>query len=126
MSQSKFSFLKRLHSFKYAFNGLKILLKEEHNSRIHLFATIVVLALGLFFKISKGEWIAVILAIGIVISMELINSAIESLADFVSADRHPLIKKSKDLAAGAVLWAAICAFVVGSIIFLPKIWNLIF
>jgi diacylglycerol kinase len=83
MNQGKFSIKKRLHSFKYAFNGLQILIKEEHNSRVHLFASFIVIAAGLFFKISSFEWIAVVFAIGLVIALEIVNSAIENVANFI-------------------------------------------
>lgn len=125
MKQQKFSVKKRIHSFKYAFNGLRILFKYEHNARIHLFATICVLAAGILLKISTFEWFAVIFAIGIVIAFEAINSAIESLADFVSPQQHHLIQKIKDLAAAAVLVSAISAAIVGFLIFIPRIMQLI-
>lgn len=98
MKNNKFSILKRLKSFKFAFNGLRILLKEEHNSRIHLIAMIIAIILGLIFKIETSEWIGIILSIGLVIGMELINSSIENLADFATMEKHDLIKKTKDLA----------------------------
>jgi diacylglycerol kinase len=121
MDQQKFSIIKRLKSFKYAFSGLKILVKEEHNARIHLFATVVVSIAGFVFKISKIEWIAVIFAIGFVIVLEIFNSAIENIADFVCPGEHDKIKKIKDLSAAAVLVSAIAALIIGSIIFIPKI-----
>jgi len=117
----KFSFTKRLASFRYAANGLKILIREEHNARIHLFAVCCVVGAGVLFKISKGEWIAIIFCIGLVFALELINSAIENTADLISKERNEMIKKIKDLSAGAVLIAAIAAAVIGLIIFLPKI-----
>jgi diacylglycerol kinase len=124
MKQEKFSFKKRIKSFKYAFNGLKILIREEHNSRIHIFVAICVLAAGFLLKIKPYEWIAVILCIGFVIALEMINSAIENIADFVSPERHAMIKKIKDLSAGAVFMGAIVSAIIGFIIFLPKIMAL--
>ncbi len=121
MKQHKFSIKKRLKSFKYAFNGLMILVKEEHNARIHLFATICVVIAGFFLEISKIEWFAVIFAIGFVIALEIINSSIENIADFVSPEKHKRIKKIKDLSAAAVLVSAITAFVIGLLIFIPKL-----
>lgn len=120
----KFSIKNRLKSFKYAFNGLKILLKEEHNARIHLLATVLVVFFGFILKIHFLEWIAVIFAIGMVFALEIINSAIENLADFVSPEKHEMIAKIKDLAAAAVLVGAISAFLVGTIIFIPKIISI--
>ncbi|GHT77060.1 diacylglycerol kinase [Bacteroidia bacterium] len=119
--QQKFSIRKRLKSFKYAFNGLRILFREEHNSRIHFVAALCVLIAGYFLNITATEWCIVIFAIGFVFAMEIINSAIENLADFVSTERHESIKRIKDLSAAGVLVSAIAALVVGIIVFLPKI-----
>ncbi|MFZ4462653.1 MAG: diacylglycerol kinase family protein [Bacteroidales bacterium] len=124
MKQQEFSIIKRLKSFKYAFNGLKILFSEEHNSRIHILATICVLTAGYFLKISIHEWIAVIFAIGFVIAFEIFNSAIENIADFVSPEKHEKIKKIKDLSAAGVLISAITSLIIGLIIFMPKIIEL--
>ena len=121
MGKEKFSLNKRIRSFKYAINGIKILFREEPNAKIHLLATICVLIAGFAFRISRGEWIAVILCIGLVTALESLNSAIENIADFVSPGKHDIIKKVKDLAAGAVLIGAIASAVVGMIVFLPKI-----
>jgi len=118
----KFSLRKRIASFRYAFNGLKILMREEHNARIHLFAACCVLIAGAVFKISTSEWIAVVLCIGSVFALELVNSAIENIANFISPERNKTIKKVKDLAAGAVLVAAIASAIIGLIIFLPKVF----
>ena len=120
MKNQKFSLLARLKSFKYAFNGLKVLIIEEHNSRVHAIAAIGVIAGGFYFKISGMEWLAVILSIGFVISMEIVNSAIENICDFISPEKHGLIKKIKDLAAAAVLVSAFTAIVIAAIIFIPK------
>ena len=122
MKQQKFSIRKRLESFSFAFNGLRLLLKEEHNSWIHLLAAICVVFAGFVFNISAFEWITIVFAIGLVIALELINSAIENIADFVSPEKHDKIKKVKDLAAAAVLISAVTALVVGLIIFIQKIF----
>jgi diacylglycerol kinase len=124
MKQQKFSISKRLQSFKYALNGLKILIKEEHNARIHLFATICVIIAGLFFNISMNEWIGVIFSIGLVFSLEIINSSIENIADFISPEKHEMIGRIKDLSASGVLIGAITALIIGLIIFIPKILEL--
>ena len=120
MKNSGFTFRKRLASFKYAFNGIRLLIQKEHNAWIHCFAMTCVIIAGFFFDISPTEWIAVILSIGGVFAAEAINSSIEALADIVSPEYNEAIKKTKDLAAGAVLLIAISAAVVGFIIFLPK------
>jgi len=119
----KFSLTKQLAGFRYAFNGLKILIKEEHNARIHLFIAFCVLIAGVVFQISTIEWIAVIFCIGWVFALELINSAIENTADMISKEKHESIKKIKDLSAGAVLIAAIVSAIIGLVIFLPKVFR---
>lgn len=124
MKQHKFSIKKRLRSFNFAFNGLKILLQEEHNSRIHLFIGAIVVVTGFILKISRDEWLAIILSIGFVFACELFNSSIENLADFVSPQKHKTIKKVKDLAAASVLISSLVAIVIGFIVFLPKILEL--
>ncbi len=117
---------KRIKSFQYAFNGLRILFYEEPNARIHLAAAVLALIAGLILKISVTEWIIVLSCITLVFVCEIINTAIENLCDFVSPEKHELIKKSKDLAAAAVLIAALFATIIGVIIFIPKIWWLIY
>ncbi len=124
MKSQKFSIRKRLNSFKYAFNGLRVLIKEEHNARIHLLASICAIMAGLFFRISSSEWIAIVFAIGLVISLEIINSSIENMADFISPQKNEKIKRIKDLSAAAVLVGAFVALVVGLLIFVPKIIDL--
>lgn len=120
-----FSLRKRLQSFVYAFNGLKVLLREEHNARIHLGVSLLVIILGFIFDISSVEWLVVCILIGLVIAMEIVNSAIENLCDYVSPQWNEYIKKAKDLSAAAVLVCAIMSVVCGIIIFLPKIWMCI-
>ena len=122
MKQQKFSILNRFKSFKYAFNGIKILLKEEHNARIHFFALILVVIAGAIFKISLPEWISIIIVSGIVISAEIFNSAIENIADFISPEKNDQIKRIKDLAAAAVLFGSSVAIIVGLLIFIPNIF----
>lgn len=121
MKQNKFSIKKRLEGFSYAWNGILLLIKEEHNARIHLFAAFLAISLGFYFSLSSIEWICLLITIGLVISLEAVNSAIENIADFISPERHKQIKKIKDLSAGAVLIVAIVAFVVGLLLFLPKV-----
>ena len=121
MKNSGFTFRKRLASFRYAFNGISILIQNEHNASIHCFKAICVIIAGSFFGLSKTEWIAITIVIGAVLSAEAVNSSIESLADLVSPEYNEAIKKTKDLAAGSVLIMAIAAAIVGLIIFLPKL-----
>lgn len=124
MKNNGFTFRKRIASFRYAFNGIRLLIQKEHNAWIHCFAAICVLITGFFFGLSSTEWIAISIVIGAVFAAEAINSSIEALADLVSPDYNEAIKKTKDLAAGAVLILAIAAATVGLIIFIPKIGNL--
>jgi len=119
--QSKFSIRKRLLSFRFAYYGLVRLWKEEHNSRIHLIALILVLILGFYFKINPNEWIAILIVCALVFLAEIFNSAIENLADFIEPNKNPIIGKIKDYAAAAVLIAAFLAVLVGLIVFIPKL-----
>lgn len=121
MKQQKFSIKKRLNSFTFAFNGLAILLKEEHNARIHLVAAVCAIIAGFVLKISPYEWISIIFAIGFVIALEAVNSALENMADFVSPAKDERIKRIKDLSAAGVLIGATAALAIGLIVFVPKI-----
>lgn len=120
--KAKFSLRKRLKSFVFAFAGLKILQKEEHNFRIHLVFAILAISAGFMLKISPMEWIAIVFAIGFVFVVEVINTVIENITDFISPDENFSIKKIKDMSAGAVLISAIIAVVIGLIVFLPKVF----
>ncbi len=126
MKEKTFSFGKRLKSFRYAFEGIRYLIKNEHNAWIHCFVAIMVVFAGLFFKISAMEWIVVVFVIASVLAGEAINSSIECLADFVSDKQNESIKHVKDLAAGAVLFLAIAAAIIGCIIFVPKVFDFFF
>jgi len=126
MKTKNLSLKKRIQSFKYAFNGLRILLREESNARIHLCIAFCVLIAGFVLRVSKGEWIAIIVCIGFVFALELLNTAVENIADFVSKDYHVLIKKVKDLSAGAVLVGAITSAIIGFIIFAPRVIGLLY
>lgn len=116
----KFSFEARLQSFVYAFRGLKYFFKTEHNAWVHLLATSIVCILGFILNINKTEWVLLVLSIGLVLTAEAFNTAVELLTDYISTERHPQAALIKDVAAGAVLITAIVAVVLGFIIFLPK------
>lgn len=120
----RFNLRKRAESFKYAGKGFKSLVRSEHNAWIHLAAIILVTIAGFCFGITRGEWIAVVICFGVVLSAEAVNTAIERLVDLVSPGRHPLAGEAKDIAAAAVLIAAATAAVVGAIIFIPHILAL--
>lgn len=125
MKDEKFSLRKRVKSFGYAYAGIKVLLREEHNAWIHCVAAVAAVTLGFLFGITPGEWTAVVIVIAMVFSAEAVNSAIERTADFVKAERDDRKRDIKDLAAGAVLICAVGAAVVGVIIFLPYLITFI-
>ncbi len=116
----------RLKSFSYAWNGLIKLFKNEPNAQIHLLAAFVATIFGLFLRIRPVEWISLAMVIALVIMAELLNTSIEKLADAVMPKRNEKIGMAKDFAAGAVLIAAVLAVIVGAIIFIPKLYILIF
>lgn len=121
MKNKKFSFKARIRSFRYAFKGIVTLLRNEHNARIHLCAAFCTIVAGWVFDITTTEWVTVVFAIGFVFSAEAINSAIEYLADTMSPGPNELIGKAKDVAAAAVLFAAIAAAIIGCLIFIPYV-----
>lgn len=113
--------INRLKSFKYAVNGLWILVRDEPNSRIHVIAAAVAIFFGFYFQLNNHEWMAIIFAIGLVLLTEIMNTAIENVADFISPKYDVRIKRIKDLAASGVLVSAIVAVAIGLIVFLPKL-----
>lgn len=113
--------MKVLKSFAFAWNGLKVCVVTQTNFKIHLFFAAVAVLLGINFHISVMEWIAVAICIAVVLITEMLNTAIEKLCDVVHKEIHPGIKSVKDISAGAVLVAAVISFVIGAVIFLPKI-----
>lgn len=110
-------------SFTYAFNGFKFALSEKH-FKIHLLAALLVTAAGFYFHITQTEWLICILLFALVISLEIVNTAIERLVDMVSPEQNPKAGTVKDLAASAVLVAAIAAVVCAVIIFAKYILAL--
>ncbi|OFI46698.1 diacylglycerol kinase family protein [Floricoccus penangensis] len=115
-----------INSLEFALSGIKTAYKEERNLRNHLLTTIAVIFAGLIFRISKFDWLFVLLSVFLVIAAELINSAIENVVDLASDYHfHLLAKKAKDMAAGAVLVLSGFAVIVGLFVFLPKIFELL-
>ena len=110
-------------SFGYAFEGIFAVIKKERNMQIHCCMMVLVILAGLFFQISAVEWCICFVLFGLIMSLELVNTAVESVVDLVTEERRPLAKLAKDAAAGAVLLASIMAAVAGLIIFLPKGWE---
>jgi diacylglycerol kinase len=117
---SKNFFIRRLLSFKYAFSGLLLVIREEFNFKIHLLAVLITTAFGIIYKISAVEWLFIVMVMGFVLTAELFNSAVERLADFVSPEMNIKIGQIKDICAAVVLMSAIVAIIVGLIIFIPK------
>jgi diacylglycerol kinase (ATP) len=115
----------RLRSFGHAFRGLKVLLQTQHNARIHALATVLVVVAGALLRISPAEWGLIVLAIVCVWVAEAINTAIEFLVDLVAPEPHPLAGKAKDVAAGAVLVAAIGSAVIGGFVFGPYVLRML-
>ncbi len=110
---------KYIRSFGYAFSGIKKVFLAERNFRFHTLAAILVVSLGFILNITITEWLFVVLAIGLVITAEALNTAIEKLVDMVSPQKNTNAGWIKDVAAGAVLLASICALVIGLLVFVP-------
>lgn len=113
----------RILSFKYAFEGIVSALKEEPNLKIHFFIAVLVLLASFLLKISRQDWINIIILIGLVFAVELTNTATEAVVDAFTDREHPGAKLAKDISAGAVLVVAITAAIVGFIIFLPYLMR---
>lgn len=114
-------------SLKYAVEGLVTAYHEERNLRFHVGSVILVVIMGCLFHVSVNEWIWLLLSIFFVLASEVWNTAIENAVDLASNyEKHPLAKKAKDTAAGGVLLAAVFSMIVGAIVFVPKIWQLLF
>lgn len=112
-------------SFACALRGIAVLLRTQTNARIHLLATVLVVAAGFVFRISRGEWVPLAFAIAIVWIAEAVNTAIEALADRITRENDDAIRRAKDVAAGAVLLAAITAAIIGLLILGPHAWAFV-
>lgn len=108
-------------SFGYAFRGIGVTVRDERNIKIHLLAVVLVVIFGLWLHISTTEWYICLILFGLVIGMELMNTAVESVVDLVTDEKKDLARKAKDAAAGAVLVSAIISAVIGLNIFIPKL-----
>ena len=118
----------KAHSMKWfrqnlvwAIRGVAIVFRTQASARIQAGAAVFAIGAGFFFKIDRIEWLAVTGVIGLVLMAEAFNTSLEALADALHPERHPLIGRAKDMAAGAVFLAAIAATAVGAIVFLPKV-----
>ncbi|WP_045473591.1 diacylglycerol kinase [Winogradskyella sp. PG-2] len=113
--------INRLKSVSYAFKGMLILIKTEASIKIQIFIAIIVTITGFYFDISKTEWMVQFAMIGLVMSIEGLNTAVEYIADFIHPEYHKKIGLIKDVAAGAVFIASVVAVIIAGIIYLPKI-----
>lgn len=114
-----------INSFKYAIDGLLYCVKTQRNMRIHFIIAVATLVLAVIAHVSLLEIIILITVISLVITAEMINTAIEKVVDMVSETYHPLAKIAKNVAAGAVLITAITAVIIGCLIFLDKLVKII-
>ena len=110
-----------LQSFRFAFAGIVHAVTQQRNVRIHFLTAAVVVVLAGLLKVSLVEWAVLVLTVGFVVVTEMVNTAIEAVVDLVSPDFHELAKVAKDVAAGAVLVAAVAAVIIGSLIFVPAL-----
>jgi diacylglycerol kinase (ATP) len=120
----KTTLIRRLQSFAYALQGLAQLLRTQPNARVHLLATLLVCGAGVYFGLSRAEWLWITVAITLVWISEAFNTALEQLADVLHPEQHPGIGRAKDVAAAAVLIAAMGAAVIGMLVFVPHLANL--
>jgi len=112
-------------AFRYAFAGLWYLFRTQRNAQVHLLITACAVALGAFLGLARWEWLALILTIALVLTAEGVNTAIEAAVDIAAPGYHPLAKVAKDVGAGTVLLCAICAVVVGCVVFIPHLLALL-
>lgn len=113
-------------SLEFAVQGIKTVFREERNMRTHIFMGVIAIIMGFIFRLAITEWLWLLLVIFLVLVMEIINTVFENVVDMVTDFHfHPIGKKIKDMAAGAVLLTTFFAVVVGVLLFVPKIWQLI-
>lgn len=116
-----FSWRNRLRSIGFALQGILVFFKTEQQARLHGMATLLVVLLAVYFQVNVYEAIALTLSVGLVWSAEIFNTSIEQIMNYISKEKQPAIKIIKDLAAAAVLVAALTALLVGAFVFIPKI-----
>ncbi|WP_061588115.1 diacylglycerol kinase family protein [Streptococcus oralis] len=114
-------------SLEFALTGILTTFKEERNMRKHAVTALVVILAGFVFQVSRIEWLFLLMSIFLVVAFEIINSAIENVVDLASHYHFSMLaKKAKDMAAGAVLVVSLLAAVIGALIFIPRIWDILF
>lgn len=112
-----------LRRFGYALNGWRYAVRTERNVQIHLIVTGVVLAFSIGLPVTQTEFFIVLTMIALVLSLEMVNTAVEHVVDSLTVDHYEWAKRAKDVAAGAVLLAAVVSFVIGLMIFLPYLFS---
>ncbi|MFC4778516.1 diacylglycerol kinase family protein [Paenibacillus sp. GCM10023252] len=112
------------NSFRYAASGVYYAISSQRHMRIHLAASLIVIILGLLLNLKRMEWAILLLTMAGVIASEMMNTAVEKTVDLVTSEYHPLAKAAKDVAAGAVLIAALFAVIIGLLILGPPLWRL--
>lgn len=125
MDDNGFSLTARLKSFRYAFAGVAFMLRTQHNAWLHLAASGLVIAAGIFLRVSAGDWRWLVAAMVMVWVAETFNTAVEYVCDVVSPGYSEVVKHAKDIAAGAVLIAALGAAAIGALTLLPYVWGLV-
>ena len=110
-------------SFFHAYEGINYAVTKERNMHIHVSVSVLVIVAGAILRISYGEWLICLLLIGLVMSLELVNTAIEAVVDMITTKEDPVAKVAKDASAGAVLISSIISAIIGFAIFLPKIFE---
>ena len=120
-----FSLSSRVQSFRYAWRGVKIMLRSQQNAWIHAVASVCVLTAGGLFGLDAEHWCWLVLAIMAVWTAEAVNTALELLADVASPEFHPLVEKAKDVAAGAVLISAMGSVLIGLLVLGPPLWKFV-
>lgn len=110
-------------SFSCAIDGVIYSFLSQRNMKLHTLAAIIVITAGVIFRLNRMEWGLVVVAIFLVLTSETMNTAVEKAVDLVTGEYHPLAKQAKNLAAGATLLAAICAVILGIIVFSPHVFK---
>lgn len=116
----------RLASFGHAFAGWRHVLRTQRNAWIHALASLAVFAVALWLRVGRIEWAILLLTIALVWMAEFVNTAVEAIVDLLSPDIHPVAKIAKDVAAAAVLIAALASVVVGLLVLGPPLWLRLF
>ena len=114
-----------IKSFGYSIEGLKYAYKYEQSMLIHVIATVCVICANIFFQVTGMEWLITVIAIGMVLSAELINSAIEAVVDLITLEEHPLAKIAKDCSSAATFVLATMAAIIGLVVYIPYIMGVL-